>query len=245
MHPSVRRVLRTLPAGAVAATIALAAFAGPASAAATLTVVGEASRTARPDMAVISTGTLTTAKTADEALAANSKAVTEVIAVLKAAGIEARDIATSNFSIQPQFSYPQPPAREVPKLIGYEVRNGVRVTVRDLAKLGPLLDKVIQAGANQSSGLDFRLSSADELEQEARVASVKDAMAQAKTMAEAAGMKLIRITSIQPADQGLRPMPMAAPMMMKADSARASVPVEAGEIEVRARTVVVYEAEPQ
>ncbi len=240
MPKSIRRAV-LLPAGA----LLLAALAGPAFAAASLTVVGEAARSARPDMAVLSTGVLTTAKTADEALAGNSKAIGDVIAALKAGGIEARDIATANFSIQPQYSYPQPPAREAPKLVGYEVRNAVRVTVRDLSKLGTMMDKVIQAGANQSSGLTFSLSNAAELEQEARLASVKAAMEQAKAVAAAAGLKLIRISSIQPSELEGRPMPMAASMLMKSDAARAPVPVEAGEIEVRARTTVVYEAEPE
>lgn len=217
--------------------------AGPA-AAATLTVVGEARVTAAPDMAVLSTGTVTTAKTADDALAANSKAVTDVIAALKAQGLAATDIATSNFSIQPQYVYPQQGSREPPKLSGFEVRNGVRITVRDLAKLGPLLDKVVQSGANQASGLSFSLADPEKIEREARVAAVKDAMEQAKVIAEAAGLRLIRITSIQPDGASGVPV-MPAPMLMKAEAARMPVPVEAGEVETRARVIVVYEAEPR
>lgn len=228
-------------AAAFAATLAVS---GPVAAAATITVVGEATRTAPPDMAVLTTGVVSNAKTADDALAANSKAVADVIAALKAAGIAPNDISTSSFSIQPQQSFPQPPSREAPKLIGFEVRNSVRITVRDLGKLGGLLDKVVQSGANQASGLSFALADTDRLEGEARTASVKDAIEQAKGVAAAAGLRLTRIMSIQPEGQHSGPI-MPAPMMMKADAARMAVPVEAGEIEVRARTVVVYEAEPQ
>ncbi|MFG1320318.1 SIMPL domain-containing protein [Xanthobacter autotrophicus] len=241
---SALRAPRRAAAGAVmAAMAALLLAGGPAAAAATLTVVGEARVSAPPDVAVLTTGTLTTAKTADDALAANSKAVSDVIAALKAAGIESRDIATANFSVQPQYSMPQQGSREAPKLIGFEVRNSVRITVRDLAKLGPLLDKVVQSGANQASGLAFALAEPGQLDREARAAAVKDAMEQAKLIAAAAGVRLTRITSIQPETQGGFPMP-AAPMMMKADAGRMAVPVEAGEIEVRARTVMVYEIEP-
>lgn len=227
-----------------ASAVALALLSGGPAAAATLTVVGEARMTAPPDMAVLTTGTVSTAKTADDALAANSKAVTEVIAALKAQGIPANDIATSNFSIQPQYVYPQQGSREPPKLAGFEVRNGVRVTVRDLAKLGPLLDKAVQSGANQASGLSFSLAEPEKIEREARVAAVKDAMEQARVLAEAAGLRLTRITSIQPEGPAGVPV-MPAPMMMKAEAARMSVPVEAGEVEMRARMVVVYEAEPR
>ncbi|MDI4663450.1 SIMPL domain-containing protein [Xanthobacter autotrophicus] len=241
---SVIRAPRRVVAHAVAAAVATLLLAGgPAAAAATLTVVGEARLSAPPDMAVLTTGTMTSAKTADDALAANSKAVTEVIAALKAAGIEPRDIATANFSIQPQYSFPQQGSREAPKLIGFEVRNSVRVTVRDLARLGALLDKVVQSGANQASGLSFALAEPGQLDREARSAAVKDAMDQAKALAAAAGVRLTRIVSIQPETQGGGPLP-PVPMMMKADAARMSVPVEAGEIEVRARTLMVYEIEP-
>lgn len=228
----------------LASALALALLSGGPAAAATLTVVGEARVTAPPDMAVLTTGTVTTAKTADDALAANSKAVTDVIAALKAQGLPATDIATSNFSIQPQYVYPQQGSREPPKLAGFEVRNGVRVTVRDLAKLGPLLDKVVQSGANQASGLSFSLADPGKIERDAQVAAVKDAMDQAKVLAEAAGLRLTRITSIQPEGPGGVPV-MPAPVMMKAEAARMSVPVEAGEVEMRARMVVVYEAEPR
>ncbi|QRG06279.1 SIMPL domain-containing protein [Xanthobacter dioxanivorans] len=230
--------LGRLLAGALAAAIVFAVPAG----AATLTVVGEARVTAAPDMAVLSTGTVTTAKTADDALGANSKAVAAVIETLKAAGIAASDIATANFSVQPQYSYPQQGSREAPKLMGFEVRNSVRVTVRSLDSLGALLDRVVQSGANQASGLTFALSDPAKLQREAQIASVKEGMDQAKALAAAAGLRLTRITSIQPEGQSMPILPQ--PMMMKADMARAPVPVEAGEIEVRARTVIVYEVEP-
>ncbi|MEP9352215.1 SIMPL domain-containing protein [Xanthobacter sp. KR7-65] len=239
---SVRAPARAAAAFATWAALAMAVAAVPA-AAATITVVGEARLTARPDMAILSTGTLSTAKTADEALAANSKAVADVIAALKAAGVADADIATSNFSLQPQMSYPQGPSREAPKLVGFEVRNAVRVTVRDLGKLGALLDKVVQSGANQASGLSFTLAEPGKLEGEARVAAVKNAIEQAKSVAAAAGLRLTRITSIHPEGQSDSPV-MPAPMMMKAEAQRMAVPVEAGEIELRARSVVVYEAEP-
>lgn len=240
-----RSASRRLPLAAsiLAGALSVAVVLVQPAAAATLTVVGEAKVSAPPDMAVLSSGSVTSAKTADDALAANSKAVADVIAAIKAAGVAPADIATANFSVQPQYVYPPQSSREPPKLAGFEVRNSVRVTVRDLGKLGPLLDKMIQSGANQASGLAFSLAEPAKVEREARLASVKDAMDQAKALAAAAGLRLTRITSIQPEVQG-GGIIMPAPMMMKAETARMAVPVEAGEIEVRARTVMVYEAEP-
>jgi len=208
---------------------------------ATLTVVGQGEASATPDQAVFSTGVVSTAKTADEALAANSKAVAGVIEAIKGMGIEARDIATSGFSIQPQYAQPQQGNREPLKISGYEVRNGVTVRVRDLAQLGMLLDKVVQAGANQAGGLRFDLSNPDELSSRAQIAALGNAKTQAETLAKAAGMRLLRLRRISPGEQrgGIGGAPM---MMMKAD-ARA-VPVEAGETTAHAQVTLMYEIEP-
>ncbi len=231
---------------AATAVLMLASAVAPAMAEdvsrATLSVVGQGRATTRPDLALLTTGAVTTGKTAEEALSANSKAMDQVIAAIKEAGVEAKDITTSGFSVQPQYSTPAQGSREGPKLIGYEVRNGVTVKVRELVVLGPLLDKVVQAGANQASGLTFLAANPDALQAQARLAAVKDGMAQAAALAEAAGVRLVRIRRIEPraADSGGFALP--APMMMKADR---SVPFEAGESEARAQMSIVYEVEPK
>lgn len=227
-----------------AAALAFVSLAAPAAFGATITVVGEARVSEVPDQAIVTSGVVTSAKTADEAVAANSKAVSALIESLKGAGIAPRDIATSSFFVQPQYAPPSQTQREAPRLVGFEVRNAVRITVRDLATLGALLDKMVTAGANQASGLSFTLSNRAKLEQEARIAAVKDAMEQAQQVAAAAGLKLTRIVSVTPDADRIGPFP-AAPMMMKAEAARMAVPVEAGEMEVQARATLVYEAEAQ
>ncbi|MFG1296578.1 SIMPL domain-containing protein [Xanthobacter variabilis] len=226
----------------VAAALAFVSLAAPAAFAASITVTGQAKVSAEPDSAIFSTGVVTSGKTAADAVSANSKAVTALIEAIKAAGVEARDIATSSFSLQPQYASSNS-AKEAPRVVGFEVRNSVRITVRDLATLGPLLDKMVEAGANQASGLAFTLSNRAKVEQDARVAAVKDAMEQAKVVADAAGLRLVRIVSIQPEADGSGPI-MPTPMLMKAE-ARMAVPVEAGEVEVRGRATIVYDAEPQ
>ncbi len=233
---------------AATALVALAMASLPARAEdparATLTVVGQGRAAARPDLALVTTGAATTAKTAEEALAANSKAMEQVIAAIKEAGVEAKDITTSGFSIQPQYSYPAQGSREPPKLTGYEVRNGVTIKVRELVAIGPLLDKVIQSGANQASGLTFLSANPEALQSQARVAAVKDGMAQAAIVAEAAGVRLVRIRRIEPrVDGGMLASP--APMMMKSDARAAPPPIEAGETEARVQVTMVYEIEPR
>lgn len=208
----------------------------------TLTVGGEGIVTAAPDLANFSTGVVSAAKTAREALDANTKSVADVIAAVKAAGVEARDISTSGFSVQPQYVNVKRDGTEAPRIAGYEVRNTVTVRLRDLTKLGGLLDDVVTKGANQIGGIAFDLAEPAKLEEQARVAAVKDARRQAEIMAEAGGVRLVRVISIAEDGAG-PPMPrmMAAPQMAKRDS----VPMEAGETEVRARVTIVYEIEPR
>ncbi len=241
---SVKRLKRHLGA-ALALGVAMGAIATPLRAdeptRALLSVVGEGDASAAPDMATFSTGVVASGKTAEEALAANSKSMSDLVSAIKALGIEDRDIATSNFSISPQYSQPAPNTREAPKLVGFEVRNTVAVKVRDIARLGVVLDKMVQSGANQAGGLRFGLSDSGPIEEKARIAAFKDAQAQAKTLAEAAGLRLLKVRRISPGDRG-GDMLTSAPMMMKAE-ARA-VPIEAGELSARARITVVYEVEP-
>ncbi|MGQ3673006.1 SIMPL domain-containing protein [Xanthobacter sp. TB0136] len=224
--------------------LGVAAFAPVAAQAATVKVVGEATLSAVPDMASFSTGVVTTAKTAADAMQQNSKAVAAVIAAVKEAGIEARDISTNNFSVQPQYVYPRSGSNEKPRLTGFEVRNTVQVRVRDLSVLGGLLDKMVEAGANEASGLSFTIADRAKLMEDARVAAVENAVEQAKRIAEAAGLRLTRVLSVEPLSVQVPPMrPMV--MMARAEAQSDAVPVEAGEIDVSAQAVLVYEAEPR
>ena len=211
--------------------------------ASTLAVSGEGVATATPDLARFSTGVVSTAKTAREALDANTKDVADVIAAIKTAGVEPRDIATSGFSVQPQYGPTKPGSNDVPRIVGYEVRNTVSVRLRDIALLGGLLDKIITEGANQVGGISFEVAEPGKMEDEARVAAVKDARRQADQIAEAAGQRIVRVISIAEEGANFPPSPrmMAAAPMAKRDF----VPVEAGESEVRLRVSVVYEIEPR
>lgn len=207
----------------------------------TLTVTGEGRAAGVPDMASFATGVVTDGKTAREALDANNLKVAELIAALKEAGIEARDIATSGFSVQPQYAPPKEKTTEPPRVVGYQVRNSVSVRVRDLARLGDLLDRLVTSGANQVGGISFTIADPSKLEDEARTDAVSKARHQAEIIAQASGVRLVRVLNIT-ANGGAMPMPraVAMPMLMKqADS----VPVEAGETEVNASLQVTYEIE--
>ena len=233
-------------AGLAALPLALSAT-GPALAeeprVATIDISGDGSVTAAPDMAMVSSGVVSDADTAAEAMTANSTAMAEVVARIKEAGIEARDIQTSGFNVSPRYarvksSDPQEYRQE---LVGYPVSNSVNVRVRDLSKLGGLLDVMVRDGANQIGGVNFIVSEAGKLKDEARKEAMADAMRKAKLYAEAAGVELGRVLSINEQDHGPRPVMMMARAEFKGADAAAPAPIEAGESELSIRVNVSWE----
>ncbi|MTI45547.1 hypothetical protein JM93_01052 [Roseibium hamelinense] len=234
--------VRTLaPALAVAAAIALtpvSALAETAKPVATISIDGRGEVSTAPDMAVVTTRVVTMAEEAPEALSGNTEAISKVIAEIKSAGVEAKDIQTSGFSIFPR--YDRSDNNQAPKIIGYEVANGVTIKIRDLAKLGGILNTVVENGANSIGGISFQVSDPDEKLDEARKLAVANAKARAQLYAQAAGVELGRILSISEGGASIpRPLFAGREMMMKADAA--PVPVEAGENTLSANVSITWE----
>ncbi|MDP1626943.1 SIMPL domain-containing protein [Parvibaculum sp.] len=203
-----------------------------------ITITGEGKATAAPDIAYISTGVVTEGKTAAEALAANTKAMAEVFAGLKDAGIAEKDMQTSQFSVYPVYEQQEPQRQpQTPKIGGYRVQNQLTVTVRDLAALGGILDKVVSLGSNQMNGINFSIDKPEPLLDEARKDAVKDALRKAKLYAGAAGVSLGQIVSISENGSGMPQPYYAKDMMMRAEAS--SVPVAAGEQTITASVNLV------
>ncbi|WP_417686301.1 SIMPL domain-containing protein [Roseibium sp.] len=242
-----RRSLTTRNALAVALVSLALPFAGAGalkasetSSPGSITMSGEGTASVAPDMAVVTTRVVTMAKTAPDALGQNTKAMTSVIDEIKAAGIEAKDIQTSGFSIYPRYDDRRENPSQTPEIVGYEVANGVTVQIRDLAKLGTILDTVVRSGANQVNGISFRVSNAEEKLQAARKGAVENAKAKAELYAAAAGVKLGRVLSISEAGISIpRPYAVRAEKMMMADSA--PVPIETGEETLSANVTITWE----
>jgi uncharacterized protein YggE len=221
------RRLATLIPLALVTGFALPAYAG------TITIEGRGEVMAAPDMAQVNSGVTTQGATAREALDANTAAMAELVAELKAAGIEARDIQTSGFSVNPNYVYSD--ARDAngyslpPKINGYQVSNTVTVTIRDLETLGAILDKSVTVGANTVNGVSFGVADPSGLYDQARKAAFADARAKAELYATVAGGSLDDIVSISETQGFNAPQPY--PMYARAElAASAPVPVEAGEL---------------
>ncbi|MDE2445276.1 MAG: SIMPL domain-containing protein [Alphaproteobacteria bacterium] len=148
-----------------------------------------------PDMAMINVGVVSSAESARVALDANTKAMTKLMADLKAAQIDEKDIATSNFSVNPRFDYGQS-GGQPPKLVGYDVSNTVTVTVRKIDGLGALLDKAVSSGSNQINGISFSVSKPEAAMDQARILAVADAKHKAQVLSDASGIVLGKIVAI-------------------------------------------------
>ena len=236
-----RRLLTIL-----AATVALLSPAiaqEPAKVPGRISIVGEGKAAAAPDTAIFDAGVVVIAGTAQAALEQNTKSITALLAALKAAGIEGRDLATSGFAVQPRVAYPQPePGKqpEQPKLEGYEVRNSVKVKVRDFSKLGMILDAAVQHGANQIGAISFDIQNKEALLDKARQDAINDAKRKAEKAAQVAGFKLGRVLSLSETVQHALPHPMAGGgTAFKA--AAAPVPIEAGEQSLESHIEMTWE----
>ena len=194
-------MLKPLALGALAALSLLA----PAPLAAQeepprrLVVTGSGEASARPDVAVISAGVVAQADTASAALGENTRAMNRVVEQLRAAGLPPQDLQTAQFAVSPLYEsrQPDPQTTERPRIVGYQVSNRVSARVRDIDRLGAILDALVGAGANSIDGLSFDLADPEQVLGEARDAAVADALAKAKRYAAAAGVRLGEIMSIE------------------------------------------------
>ena len=190
-----------------------------------------------PDVATISTGVVTQAADANAAMRANAVQMDKVMAAIRAAGIAERDVQTSGINLNPQYRYAE---NQPPTITGYQANNTVNVKVRDLSRLGKVLDAFVASGANQVNGPSFEVDKPEEAYDEARVAALQKAQAQAKTYADALGLKVRRIVSISEGGASFpRPMPMVR--AMAADAMMKETAVSPGETALSVNIDVVFE----
>ena len=191
-----------------------------------------------PDMATISFGVVTEATTAAEAMRLNATRMNEVMAALRRAGIAERDVQTSGLNLSAQYDYVQ---NEPPKLRGYQASNRVTVNIMDLTKVGTTADAVVSAGVNQIDGIVFGLKDPKAAEDQARVLAVRALQDKARLYAQALGVELGSIRTLNEGGgyQPPQPMPMYAARMAMAESD--STPVAAGQLAVRIDITGTYD----
>ncbi len=196
---------------------------------------------ARADMAIIGIGVDSAAATATTALNDNSRAMAAIIKMLRGRGIEARDIITASFDLQPRYdqrNYNDSSAPGAPQILGYVVSNQLSVRIRSVEETGSILDEAARAGANRFHGVHFSFADPKTAIDTARNEAMEDARAKAELYAKAAGVQLGRILLIEETGAGRRGGIYArSASLQQADLA---VPIEAGEQSVQAGVRVTW-----
>jgi uncharacterized protein YggE len=198
-------------------------------------VTGEGAITVKPDLARVTLGVEVTNPSASGAQQDAAARMDSVIAELRNQGIEERDIRTSSFNLSPDYDF----SNRTPTLRGYRATNLVLVTVRDITKVGPLLDAVVAQGATRIQGISFGVSDPAAASTQGREEAMNNARAKAEQLARLGGVTLGRPIAIEEISSA-PPMPveMAPQAAPAADAAR--TPISPGTQEVRTVIRVVF-----
>ena len=191
-----------------------------------------------PDVASVSAGVVTQAADANAAMRANAEQMQKVMAAIRAAGIADKDIQTSGINLNPNYRYAE---NQPPAITGYQASNNVNLKVRDLAKLGKVLDALVASGANQVNGPSFEIDQSDAVQDEARRNALAKAQARADMYAKTLGLRVRRIVSISDGGGFSPPVPMPMVRMQAMAAKDAGTEVAPGENTVSASVDVVFE----
>ena len=222
-----------LPAAATAAEVQIQAQAPVVELSVSETV------NSAPDMAQVGTGVTTRAQSAKEAVRLNAVAMQKVVDRLKTLGLAAKDIQTSNFNLNAQFTYPQ--GGGTPVFAGYEASNQVSAKVRQIDRVGEVLDALVAAGATNINGPSFMLDDPTALQQTARTRAFQRGLAMAQDYAKMAGYTGVRLLEVSENVQAGGPPPPAPPMPVAFRAQLAKTPIEPGEVGTVVTLTLKYE----
>jgi uncharacterized protein len=207
----------------------------------TIQVSGKGEAAVAPDMAILSLTVMREAETAREALDEANAAMGEVIAAMRGEGVADRDLQTSGLSISPRYVYPERGEDNGPRIVGYQVTNSLTVRVREIERVGEILDLSVTMGVNQGGNIVLTNDDPAATLEEARRSAVENARAKAETLADAAGVRLGRVMSMSEQMQEPPVRPLSQPAMMRMEAADASVPIETGESTYEVHVDVSFE----
>lgn len=157
----------------------------------TISVEGQGKVVGVPDIATVDIGVFTEDREVVTAQTVNTNKMNALIAKLRGFGIASADIQTTNYSISPQYNWPD--GKQI--LRGYQINQNVRVKIRDLGKIGAILGAAGEVGANQVSGVNFTIDDPEALRQQAREKALDNAQAKARALAQKAGVRLGKLVS--------------------------------------------------
>ncbi len=208
-----------------------------------ITVSGTGKVYAKPDLALTSFSVITEAKTVAQALSQNTEQMNQIISFIKGQGVEDKDLKTIDFNIYPRYEWeeqskipPYPAGKRV--LVGYEVRQSLQVKIRELTKIGEIIQGATDSGVNQVGSLQFTVDDQDELKNQAREKAIEQAKEKAKELASQLGIKLVRITNFN--ESGIVPR---AYMLEGSEAAMGggAPEIEIGESKIEVTVTLTYE----
>jgi uncharacterized protein YggE len=213
----------------------------------TITVSGTGEIYTKPDLSIVDFSAVTDKKTVAEAITENTKAMNGVIDSIKKQGVADKDLKTTSFTIYPRYEwqkeitcliYPCPESKRV--LVGYEITQTLEVKIRDMAKIGDIIQGATDAGANQAGDLQFTIEKEDEFKKQARTEAITEAKAKADELSSQLGVKLVRITNFS--ESGTTPVPMPLYMEAKATGGETETPqIQTGENKISVTVSITYE----
>jgi uncharacterized protein YggE len=199
-----------------------------------VSATGEVTRV--PDLAIITAGVVTRQATATAAIQAAANRMDRVLAALGRAGIESRDIQTSNISLNPEYRYPE---NQAPQLVGYTASNQLTIRFRDIRNSGKILDALVSEGANQINGPNLTIDKPEAALDEARGRAVALGRARAELYARSLGMRVARVVSVSESGGYAPPPPM--PVMMEARAQAADTKIVPGEQKLQVTLAMTFE----
>lgn len=200
----------------------------------TFNVSGEGNATATPDVALVTVGIQASGQTVKAAQEQINSVINKVSEAIKAQGVEAKDIKTQNYNINPEYDY-----SGIQKIKGYLANTNLSVKVRQIDKVNSIIDAATQNGANQVGGVSFNIDDKTRLENEAREKAVAEAKSKAENAAKIAGFKLGKIINYSENFGGF-PAPIRAMGTLNAVSEKATQ-IEPGSSEVTVNVILSYE----
>ena len=196
----------------------------------------------KPDIATVGAGITTRANTANESARLNAAGMQAIIARLRQLGIASEDIQTANFSLNPQFNYSNDGTP--PRFLGHDTTNQVAVKIRKLDRIGPVLDALVAAGANNFFGPNFSLEKDKEAKSAARRAAFADAQSRSRELAGLVGyanVRLLEISEVYANSGGFISGGMPGAITVTANSSEKITPIEPGQVGTSATLTLKYE----
>lgn len=196
---------------------------------------GEVTRV--PDVAIISAGVATRSSTASGAIQEAADRMSRVLAALKRAGVEDRDIQTSTISLNPEYRYDN---NQPPKLVGYSASNQLNVRFRDIRNSGKILDALVGEGANQINGPNLTIDKPEAALDEARARAAAIGRARADLYARSLGLRVVRLVAVSESS-GSYPVPPPMPVMERAVAMGADTKIVPGEQKLQVTLAMTFE----